>query len=97
MSRECCDEYRRDRRGCFTRRLPSYRADVVVQPACLQMQSLPVIQIVEDRLGVPVTSTAACTSHQRHVKLGLEPVLPNAGAQLSGGYGAVSSARAAAK
>ena len=61
-------------------------ADVVVLSACVQMQSLPAIQIVEDKLGVPVTSTAVCTTHQMLVNLGLEPIAPNAGALLSGRY-----------
>ena len=68
------------------RRLNIKGADVVVLSACVQMQSLPAIQIVEDKLGVPVTSTAVCTTHQMLVNLGLEPVAPNAGALLSGRY-----------
>ncbi|VWC63296.1 maleate cis-trans isomerase family protein [Burkholderia lata] len=61
-------------------------ADVVVLSACVQMQSLPSIQIVEDALGVPVTSTAICTTRRMLDHLGLEPVVPNAGALLSGVY-----------
>ncbi|ABB13209.1 maleate cis-trans isomerase family protein [Burkholderia lata] len=61
-------------------------ADVVVLSACVQMQSLPSIQIVEDALGVPVTSTAICTTRRMLDHLGLEPVVPNAGALLSGAY-----------
>jgi maleate isomerase len=57
--------------------------DAVVLSACVQMQSLPAIQIVQDRLGVPVTSTAVCTTRQMLDQLGLEPVVPNAGALLS--------------
>ncbi|VWB90556.1 maleate cis-trans isomerase family protein [Burkholderia lata] len=61
-------------------------ADVVVLSACVQMQSLPSIQIVEDALGIPVTSTAICTTRRMLDHLGLEPVVPNAGALLSGAY-----------
>ncbi|MCA8295562.1 Asp/Glu racemase [Burkholderia sp. AU30198] len=61
-------------------------ADVVVLSACVQMQSLPSIQLVEDALGVPVTSTAICTTRRMLDHLGLEPVVPNAGALLSGAY-----------
>ena len=60
--------------------------DAVVLSACVQMPSLPVIQMVEDRLGIPVTSTAVCTTRRMLDHLNLEPVVPNAGALLSGQY-----------
>jgi len=61
-------------------------ADVVVLSACVQMQSLPAIPIVEDKLGKPVTSTSVCTTRQMLDLLKLEPIAPNAGALLSGRY-----------
>jgi maleate isomerase len=64
-------------------RLNTDGVDVVVLSACVQMQSLPVIQQVEDRLGIPVTSTAVCTVRRMLDHLGLEPVVPGAGALLS--------------
>jgi maleate isomerase len=64
--------------------------DAVVLSACVQMQSLPAIQIVEDRLGIPVISTAVCTVRRMLDRLGLEPVVPGAGALLSGRYPVVS-------
>ncbi len=64
--------------------------DAVVLSACVQMPSLPAIQVVEDRLGIPVTSTAVCTARRMLDHLGLEPVVPNAGALLSGRYPARS-------
>lgn len=60
--------------------------DAVVLSACVQMPSFPAIQTVEDRLGVPVVSTAVCTTRRMLDHLGLEAVVPNAGALLSGRY-----------
>jgi maleate isomerase len=68
------------------KRLNIEGADVVVLSACVQMQSLPAIQRVEDMLGLPVTSTSVCTTRRMLDHLALEPVVPNAGALLSGRY-----------
>jgi maleate isomerase len=72
------------------KRLNIANADAVVLSACVQMQSLSSIQIAEDRLGLPVTSTAACTVRRMLDALGLDPVAPNAGAVLSERYRALS-------
>ena len=61
-------------------------ADVVVASACVQMPSLPAIQRIEDRLGIPTTSTAVCTVRRMLDHLELEPIVPAAGALLSGQY-----------
>lgn len=58
--------------------------DAIVLSACVQMPSLPSIQIVEDSFGIPVTSTAICTTRLMLDRLRLEPIIPNAGALLSG-------------
>jgi maleate isomerase len=71
------------------RKLKTSNADVVVLSACVQMPSLPAVKIVEDRLGIPVTSTAICTARGLLDRLGLEAIVPNAGALLSGKYPAV--------
>jgi maleate isomerase len=68
------------------KRLNTSNVDVVVLSACVQMPSLPSIQRVQDRLGIPVTSTAICTTRRMLDHLGLDPVVPNAGALLSGRY-----------
>lgn len=68
------------------KKLNTAGADVVVLSACVQMQSLPAIQIVEDQLGIPVISTAVCTVFQMLQHLQLAPVVPNAGSLLSGRY-----------
>jgi maleate isomerase len=46
------------------------------------MPSLAAIRIAQDRLGVPVTSTAVCTVRQMLDHLGLAPIVPDAGALL---------------
>jgi maleate isomerase len=58
-------------------------ADTVVLSACVQMPSLAVIPRVEQKLGLPVTSAAVCTTRSMLRALGLEPVAPNAGYFLS--------------
>jgi maleate isomerase len=68
------------------KKLDTAGVDVVVLSACVQMQSLPSIQLVEDALGIPVTSTAVCTVRRMLDHLGLDPVVPGAGALLSGRY-----------
>jgi len=77
------------------KRLNTANVDVVVLSACVQMPSLPAIQTAEDRLGLPVISTAVCTTKRMLDHLGLEAVVPDAGALLSGQYRA--SATAASK
>jgi maleate isomerase len=75
-------------------RLQTKGADAVVLSACVQMPSLPAIQIVEDGLGVPVVSSAICTTYELLAKLGLETTVPKAGALLSGRYPARTEAPA---
>jgi maleate isomerase len=65
-------------------RLNTAGVDAVVLSACVQMQSLSSIHVVEDRLGIPVTSTAVCTVRRMLDHLGLEPIVPGAGALLAG-------------
>lgn len=61
-------------------------ADAVVLSACVQMPSLPAIQAVQDRLGVPVLSAGVATVYKILKQLGLKTEVPNAGALLSGKY-----------
>jgi maleate isomerase len=60
--------------------------DAFVASACVQMPSLPIIQRLEDAIGVPVVSAAVCTTHQMLDRLGLERRVSDAGALLSGRY-----------
>ncbi len=64
-------------------RLDIEGVDAVVLSACVQMPSLGAIQRVEDRLGLPVTSAAICTTRKLLDAAGLEPVAPDAGFFLS--------------
>ena len=60
-------------------------ADAVVVSACVQMPSLPAIEPVQDKLGLPVTTAAACTTRKMLEALDLKPIAPGAGAILGGG------------
>ena len=62
------------------------KADAVVLSACVQMQSLPAIQKVEDMLGMPVLSASTATAYKILKDLNLNPVVPNAGRLLSGSF-----------
>jgi maleate isomerase len=59
-------------------------ADALVLSACVQMPSLSAIQLAEDRFGLPVVSAGTATVFRLLQELGLEPVVPSAGALLSG-------------
>jgi maleate isomerase len=60
--------------------------DVIVLSACVQMPSLPVIAKVEAMTGKPVVTAAVATTYSMLKSLGLEAVVPGAGALLSGAY-----------
>ncbi|CAB3803716.1 Maleate isomerase [Paraburkholderia caffeinitolerans] len=64
------------------KRLNVRGVDTVVLSACVQMPSLPALQRAQQALGIPVTSTAACTVRQMLKLLGLDPRLRGAGAYL---------------
>lgn len=65
-------------------RLDLSGAEAVVLSACVQMPSLPAVQVVQDRLGLPVLTAATATAYELLDALGIEPVLPDAGALLEG-------------
>jgi maleate isomerase len=65
-------------------RLQLQNAEAVVLSACVQMRSLPAIQIAEERLGLPVLSASVATAYDILDQLGLKPVAPRAGALLAG-------------
>jgi maleate isomerase len=60
--------------------------DVVVLSACVQMPSLPVVPRVEAETGKPVLTAAIATTYAMLKALKLEPIVPGAGALLSGAY-----------
>lgn len=61
-------------------------ADVIVVSACVQMPSLAVVPKLEQLTGKPVISAAIATTYSILKALELEPVVPAAGALLSGAY-----------
>ncbi|WP_082143958.1 MULTISPECIES: Asp/Glu racemase [Nitratireductor] len=65
------------------KRLETKGVDAVVLSCCVQMPSLPALAPVEARLGIPVTSAAACTVRAMLTEMNLEPVAPAAGAILA--------------
>jgi len=62
------------------------QADAIVLSACVQMPSLPAIALVEAITGKPVVTAAVATTYAMLNALKLEPVVPGAGALLSGAY-----------
>lgn len=60
--------------------------DAFVASACVQMPSLPIIQPLQDQIGIPVVSAAVCTTHQMLDRLGIARMVPRAGALLDGSY-----------
>jgi len=57
-----------------------------VLSACVQMPSLAAVPKVEALTGKPVVTAAIATTYQMLKALDLEPVVPGAGALLSGAY-----------
>jgi len=68
----------------LSKKLTTANCDAVVISACVQMPSLPSVQPVEDRLGIPVLSASVCTTWQMLQALGLPAVIPQAGHLLAG-------------
>ena len=60
--------------------------DAIVLSACVQMPSLAAIAEVEAATGKPVVTAAVATTYAMLGALGLEQVVPGAGALLSGAY-----------
>jgi maleate isomerase len=59
-------------------------ADGIVLSACVQMPSLLAVQRVQDKTGLPVITAATATAREMLLALGLDPIIPNAGAALAG-------------
>jgi maleate isomerase len=60
--------------------------DAIVASACVQMPSLASIEMIEAASGLPVVSSAVCTTYALLKSLNLERRVPQAGALLSGRY-----------
>ena len=68
------------------RKLNLANVDAIVASACVQMPSLASIPLIEAVSGLPVVSSAVCTTYQMLSRLGLKTVAPQAGVLLSGRY-----------
>jgi maleate isomerase len=70
----------------ISKRLNTRGVDAVVASACVQMPSLASVQLIEDRIGLPVVSSSISTTFMMLKKLGLKTYAPGFGALLSGNY-----------
>jgi maleate isomerase len=70
----------------IVRQLKTDDVDAIVLSSCVQMPSLPVIAQVEAMTGKPVITAAVATAYAMLKAMDLEPVVPGAGALLSGAY-----------
>ncbi len=70
----------------ISKRLNTRGVDAVVASACVQMPSLASVQLMEDRVGLPVVSSAIATTYLMLKRLGLKTGVPGFGALLSGAY-----------
>ena len=77
------------------KRLKVANVDCVVLSVCVQMQSLAALHPAQERLGIPVVSTAACTVRRMLELLEHEPVVPEAGALLGDRVGLGAARRVA--
>ena len=68
------------------KRLDVAGIDGIVLSACVQMQSLPSIEKVQQESGIPTLSAAVATTWQMLKQLGLPTSVPGCGALLSGSY-----------
>lgn len=60
--------------------------DAIVASACVQMPSLAAVPLIEQASGLPVVSSAVCTTWSLLKHLGLERRVPDAGTLLSGRF-----------
>lgn len=70
------------RLGEHASKLDLRRADGLILSACVQMPSLPAVEMVQQMLGVPVITAATSTTREILRSLGLEAVVPGGGAAL---------------
>lgn len=67
----------------LTDQLDISRAEALVLSACVQMPSLPAIEQAQQRTGLPTLSAATATARSLCTAMGLDPVIPGAGALLA--------------
>jgi maleate isomerase len=70
----------------IVREMDLSNVDAIVLSACVQMPSLQAVPMVEAMTGKPVVTAAIATTYAMLKALKLDPVVPGAGALLSGAY-----------
>lgn len=70
----------------IVKQLSFAKADAIVLSACVQMPSLPAVTQVEAMTGKPVITAAIATTYAMLRELELDPIVPGAGALLSGAF-----------
>lgn len=75
------------------RRLDLGRADMLIASCCVQMPSLPVLEEMEQQVGLPVISAATATTAELLDALGVDRRVPGAGSLLCAQAGAPEPAR----
>ena len=70
----------------ITAKMNLREADAIVLSACVQMPSLAVVARVEAETRKPVLTASIATTYEMLKALHLEPIVPGAGALLSGAY-----------
>ena len=70
----------------ISKRLNTHGVDAIVASACVQMPSLPSVQIIEERTGLPVLSSSVSTAYMMLKRLGLHSTAPGFGSLVSGRY-----------
>lgn len=70
----------------ISKRLNTRGVDAIVASACVQMPSLPSVQMIEERTGLPVLSSSVSTAYMMLKTLGLKSYAPGFGSLLSGRY-----------
>lgn len=68
----------------LAQRVNTEGVDALVLSACVQMPSLPAIQVVQDQFDIPVLSASVATVWKMLMVLGLDAVVPRAGNLLAG-------------
>ena len=63
--------------------------DAIVLSACVQMPSLPAVEIVEEQLGLPVITAATATAYELLGALHHQPAINGAGRLLAGRFAAL--------
>ena len=63
----------------LSKRLSLNNVDAIVGSACVQMPSLPSIQAIQARTGVPTLSASIATARQMMRALNLDAQIPNLG------------------